>query len=383
MKNSIIKSYNKASRLIKKEITSIVIVFFLLFILINYFSSVIFFYRFPFMKTIIILSILSFPFLIICLLTIRFLNRKYLKEKTEIVEEINFLNLISENTREMMILLDNLGRIINHNQALIVLLNLKEKNVRGKPLRDLFNFENCHDSLLFKRVVLANLNEALQSRETEFIIPVKSDETDEYKSILLKLIPLPGDNELRGILGIGRVLGSDYITNKWLKEEKSFFIMDTNIPLLHIFCHRLTRNLDGKLNHNQIILIQIALQEILLNAVEHGNLGIDYNMKTEMKNKNMNYLELLKKTGNDDNRKNRKVFVNYVLDNEKVLYVVRDEGKGFKWESYMNGSKEMFNENLTTSFHGVGLQMVKNSFDIIKFNSAGNEVQMIKYFNDR
>ncbi len=61
---------------------------------------------------------------------------------------------------------------------------------------------------------------------------------------------------------------------------------------------RLTRNLEGKIGHSESLLIQIALQEMLINATEHGNPEIGYETKTKLKRADLNYLEaLLQRSG--------------------------------------------------------------------------------------
>ena len=103
--------------------------------------------------------------------------------------------------------------------------------------------------------------------------------------------------------------------------------------------------------------------------------------KTELKRSNENYYELLKKEANKDFISKRKVKIDYTLEKDRVIYKVKDDGKGFDWMKYLNETDESMDNQLLVDFHGLGLQMVKNSFDEVNFNDSGNEVTLVKYFN--
>ena len=383
MLNDIKKTLTEADRLITKKIpliTFLLYVFFLGASLVTHFFLDTGHYL---AHALIILFLMTLLMLSTYLFITRGLTAQYKKNKTRITEEFDFLTLVSENINELLVLLDEFGKIININTAFGRLLNIDTGKALGKPFRDIFNLTGIDTTLLFKKIILDNMNEVFRQRATEFILPIKLPEYDDNKSIYFKLMPITADNNLKQILAIGRLLGSDYITNKWLDREKTSYVMDNNVSFLLLFCHRLTRNLEGKLDHNDIVILQIALQEILVNAVEHGNLAIDFDTKTEMKTQHGNYLEqLLIKNINSENEQ-KKVFIDYSLDDRKVIYSIRDEGKGFDWRSFMSLDLDIYSHEMEKSFHGVGIQIVKSAFDDIRYNDKGNEVTLIKYLNRR
>jgi anti-sigma regulatory factor (Ser/Thr protein kinase) len=145
--------------------------------------------------------------------------------------------------------------------------------------------------------------------------------------------------------------------------------------------YRLTRNLQGRLPKSQILMAQMSLQEVLINAIEHGNLEIDYEKKTQLKKMTGKYWENLLRECNRDYLINRKIFVSYSMDEEKVVYTIRDEGDGFDWERYITSDASSFGRELYRSYHGVGLQMVRRAFKI-SFRDRGNEVLLTKYFSE-
>ncbi len=73
------------------------------------------------------------------------------------------------------------------------------------------------------------------------------------------------------------------------------------------------------------------------------------------------------------------MFITYTLDDRKAAYTVADQGKVFNWKDYVSVDSENFSDGLAETYHGVGIQMVKNAFDEISYNDKGNEVTLIKY----
>jgi hypothetical protein len=112
----------------------------------------------------------------------------------------------------------------------------------------------------------------------------------ETRTINLKLTPIMENRALKYIFVSGRLLHSDYITNRWLEREEADYEIENEISMVHIFSHRLTRNLEGRLSNSGILLIQIALQEAIMNAIEHGSFGIDFEAKTRLRRQDENYM---------------------------------------------------------------------------------------------
>jgi two-component system, sensor histidine kinase LadS len=369
-----------ADRLVRKKIPLATILIYLACSTGYAIISILIFNRIPNVREILLYLATTGFFTTAYLVAIRKMTATYISDRNRIGEELDFLSLISENTNDLLVLLDEFGIVININTAFGKLLNIDIKAAIGKPFRDMFNLSSIDNTLFFRRMILDNLNEIFRMRTSDFILPVKLPAYDDNKSVYIKLMPIAVEGKLKNILAIGRLLGSDYITNKWLKHEQTVYEMDNSVSYLILFCHRLTRNLEGKLSHNEIVLLQIALQEILINAIEHGNLEIDYNTKTELKKTDSNYLNVLLQKGVEANKKNKKVFITYTLDDKKAMYSIVDQGKGFDWKHFMSLDVENFSGDLTKSYHGVGLQMVKSAFDEISYNEKGNEVTLVKYF---
>jgi len=372
---------DKLENLVEKKITILIISGYVFLIIFYNVLNLIIYSTPPTKKAFILTLIITVLFIIFLLAVKTYYVKRFREGSRELRNEIKFIDLIRDHTSEIILLLNNYGQIINHNTTLSRALNISHDKLKGKPLRDLFNLTSIESQFHYKDLVLDKLKNAFQGRESELISTIQLIESGDIQTIHLKLTPILINNELESIYVSGRLLQSDYITNKWLSNENCTYEVTNDITLIHLFSHRLARNLDGKIPRSEILHIQIALQEVLINAIEHGNLEIDFKKKTELKQKGGNYYELLIEESSKEHIKKRRVYVDYSLTPRKVIYRITDDGKGFNWKEFIDGESSYFVESILTTYHGIGLQMVKKSFDEINFNEKGNEITLVKYID--
>lgn len=112
-----------------------------------------------------------------------------------------------------------------------------------------------------------------------------------------------------------------------------------------------------------------GLQELLLNAVEHGNLEISYNSKGAL---------LMEGTWQEEVQhrlqlpvfRERHVEVDFLRQPESLSFTIRDQGKGFDWTDYLD-----FSPDRAFDLHGRGIAMARKlSFDQLEFQGNGNTV---------
>ena len=112
-----------------------------------------------------------------------------------------------------------------------------------------------------------------------------------------------------------------------------------------------------------------GLSELLLNAVEHGNLAISYEEKSQLMLKNTWLSEIQHRLSLDENI-NKKVLVHYKRHPTKITLQIKDEGNGFDWHEYMEIQSDRVTHN-----HGRGIALAKMvSFDDIQYQGNGNEL---------
>ncbi len=307
--------------------------------------------------------------------TIRFLiyaTREIVTSKYELALK----DVIIQHTDEIIILLDMFGKILSINPSLTAILKYDKEEIINQPFRIILYEKSFEDSIRLRDLLLSRFRDVFKGYEAEIVLPCKVQHYSEIKSIAFKLIPVFQDNNLQYILAIGRVIQSDFLTSNYLKTEYAEFIIDNNIRMVNLLSYRLTRNLEPYLDKREIIRIQLGLQEAIINAIEHGNLEIDFETKSRLKKLEGNYWDHVLDICNKDNLEKRKIKVEYHLSANGVKYIIRDEGKGFDWKQYVAATP---NGNLIDNYHGVGLTMLQDIFEV-SFNENGNEITLVKHF---
>lgn len=118
----------------------------------------------------------------------------------------------------------------------------------------------------------------------------------------------------------------------------------------------------------------VGLAELLINAVEHGNLGISYEEKTALLAEN-NWRSEVHRRGELAPFNTRHVEVVLQNKSDGVYVQITDEGEGFDWKSYM-----LIDPSRTTDSHGRGIaQANAQSFDALRYNTRGNQVLAVAY----
>jgi hypothetical protein len=115
-----------------------------------------------------------------------------------------------------------------------------------------------------------------------------------------------------------------------------------------------------------------GLQELLINAVEHGNLGMTYREKSDLLLAGAWEEELERRLGLPEYRL-RQVEVVYARRPDQISFVIRDQGKGFDCSDYLDFSPER-----AFDLHGRGIAMARKlSFDSLEYQGNGNTVMAI------
>ena len=128
----------------------------------------------------------------------------------------------------------------------------------------------------------------------------------------------------------------------------------------------------GILKKEKLFRINLLLKEAIENAIFHGNLGMDSNMRRE--NQKLFFKTALQKRDIEPYR-DRKVSINYEISTNSAKYVVRDEGKGFPHNELLDPVDP---DNLL-QIEGRGLLIIMNFMDEVFWNDRGNEITMVRY----
>jgi len=113
----------------------------------------------------------------------------------------------------------------------------------------------------------------------------------------------------------------------------------------------------------------IGLTELLVNAVEHGNLGITYDDKSVLLANGAWMQEVSRRLELPENRAKR-VQVEFCRADDELRFTIRDRGNGFEWTRYLEiDPRRAFDR------HGRGIIMARHvSFSTIEYHGTGSEV---------
>lgn len=115
-----------------------------------------------------------------------------------------------------------------------------------------------------------------------------------------------------------------------------------------------------------------GLAELLINAVEHGNLSVGYAGKSDLITKGMWREEVERRLEMPEHR-DKIVRVLLERSDETLSVKITDGGKGFDWQSYLQIDPARATDN-----HGRGVAHANlHSFDRLVYNEIGNEVTAI------
>ena len=117
--------------------------------------------------------------------------------------------------------------------------------------------------------------------------------------------------------------------------------------------------------------VALGLVEVITNAIEHGNLGINYDQKREALRGSVFY-NLASERATKSPWKDRVVRIKVSIDPAKAIvrFEIEDEGDGFDWRNLPNPTDP---SNINAR-HGRGILMASHAFTSMKYNDKGNSV---------
>lgn len=115
--------------------------------------------------------------------------------------------------------------------------------------------------------------------------------------------------------------------------------------------------------------IAMGLSELMINAIEHGNLHIGYDEKSKLRKQDMWESEIAERLELSEN-KNKYASIDVSNDTDGVTYTITDQGNGFDWKEFME-----FDTTRVMDNHGRGVAMAnKLYFHKVEYQGNGNIV---------
>lgn len=159
-----------------------------------------------------------------------------------------------------------------------------------------------------------------------------------------------------------------------LTSSESQFVLGNDPDLVQPLIHYLRQDAARFecCDETAMMRVAVALDEALVNAMEHGNLEADSALR-ELGGKD--YLLLVAARRTEPPYCDRRVYLTSRVTHDSLTYIIRDEGKGFDPASLPDPTDPA---NLVKS-SGRGLLLIRAFMDEVHHNEVGNEITMIKY----
>jgi len=118
--------------------------------------------------------------------------------------------------------------------------------------------------------------------------------------------------------------------------------------------------------------VAMGLSELMINAVEHGNLNIGYDEKSELRKTDQWESEIEKRLALPE-YKDVFASIDIANDDNSVTFTIIDQGDGFEWDEFME-----FNTSRVMDNHGRGIAMANQLyFSSLEYGGNGNTVKVM------
>jgi anti-sigma regulatory factor (Ser/Thr protein kinase) len=250
--------------------------------------------------------------------------------------------------------------------------------VVGHNIVDILYRDPIDRNNINRETFMENIARVLKEGATDVRFSAVCDHSRIGEPVTLQFIlnPVVENGAVIGVMGFASEPSDDPLRD-FVREEMLACDIDNRITIADEVSFRVTRNLARYLPDGRVSLVRLGVREMIVNAIEHGNLGITYEEKTQCQ-KNQSYLDLLRERQRNEENRNKKVHITYRLDENGAVYTVRDEGTGFNYDSYFGIDVRTLNERMIQ--HGRGILITRSVFDEVRYNDTGNEVRLAVYF---
>ena len=268
----------------------------------------------------------------------------FLTEENEILEYLNYAipELAVINFSDPNI---NIDRIISHITNDKWILNL--------GIIGIFSHERDNEEDLLKKYKDSNVLAQL--------------EIYRLKTHLLKSIQIIEQNF--------QIIFQREFTKNLLEGASGSFIIDNDLLEVSLYSSIGATILAqrGLINPDKKMHLQIALAELIVNAIEHGNCGISYEEKSKALADGISAIDLISRKCKDPVINAKKVRFNWEIKQNESIFIIEDEGKGFDVKLHIK--KILKQDNL--SLHGRGIRMAASFAHKIQYNTKGNQVAIV------
>lgn len=162
------------------------------------------------------------------------------------------------------------------------------------------------------------------------------------------------------------------LSSSFVEWEKRELRISNDIYIISPVVNFIFSNIDYI--SEDVSFMKNGLQELLINAVEHGNLNISYEEKQELLEKG-DYNRSLREKAELEEYKDKYVTIKLFSTPDYLKIIIEDMGNGFDLSSIPDPENP---ENFLKE-SGKGILMALHAYDELEYNDVGNCVTLTKY----
>lgn len=163
------------------------------------------------------------------------------------------------------------------------------------------------------------------------------------------------------------------VSEIFLQKKTGKFLIENDPSIVTSYVNILTSTLKNEkyINSNQENGLRIALTELIMNGIEHGNCKINHKQKSECLESGKSIIDLIRERNLEPAISKTRVTLHYSISDTDIHFTVEDCGDGFDHKNHV------YDPNSITDLeklHGRGIFMTMNFIDTLKYNEKGNAV---------
>ncbi len=277
-----------------------------------------------------------------------------------------------DSANELIFSLSRSGEVIAINQAVRRLLGLRTAAVAGRPVYELlFDGPEAPQGRLFREKVNETIATGGSSSFRADFLTAKEEPLE-----LEVRLDYAAPGELQEAVIFGRASpAAGSVLARYCESELRRFRIGNYVTLADLALEAVTANLERYCDHGVALELRMGVREMLMNAIEHGNLAITSEEKQRAVEEDR-FFELLAERQRDPRFRDRHVEIVYSLKNNRAAYLIKDQGEGFD-------PRQTEPRDSEPRYHGRGIVMTRTVFDVVRYNAPGNAVLLVKRFDAR
>ena len=259
---------------------------------------------------------------------------------------------------------DEIIRYIDYELPDIKVLDFTSKDIDCKKILDEIN----KDTWLHYGGVIAVCENRKQVNEVEefkdsSILTIQT--VDDFVSHFIRILRILWQNQ--------KFLFNRGMWEELSGEECGTFVFGNDAMDMQFYTKFLVNYLysTNRISNDDRFNLELTFNELLTNALEHGNLEISNEEKTAWLMEGNDMIDLIRQRSKEPGYKDRKIRISYMIQKNTSKFAIKDDGKGFDWRK---AQEKKADEN---ELHGRGIAVSRTLVKDLIYNDKGNEVAFI------